>query len=74
MTETSTVVSVLASHQKVSNGSTGILLPGVVARVVKTDGSLAKVGEAGELRVKTPSAALRYSNNEEAYVYHVLRF
>lgn len=47
-------------------GCAGQLIPGVRARVVKADGTLAKVGEAGELVVKTPSLALRYMNNEKA--------
>jgi len=35
--------------------------------VVKSDGSLAGYGEAGELVIKTPSVALGYANNEQAY-------
>jgi 4-coumarate--CoA ligase len=47
-------------------GSAGQLIPGICVRVVKEDGSLAKLGEAGELVVKGPSMALRYLNNEHA--------
>lgn len=47
-------------------GSAGQLIPGVRARVVKVDGTLAKAGEPGELFVKSPSSALRYMNNEKA--------
>lgn len=47
-------------------GSAGQLNPGVVARVVKPDGSLAGFNEPGELRVKSPSLALGYWNNKEA--------
>jgi 4-coumarate--CoA ligase len=47
-------------------GSSGRLLPGVTARVVKPDGVFAGFGEPGELYVKTPSLALGYWNNEEA--------
>ncbi len=47
-------------------GSAGQLMPGCVARVIKSDGALGGVGEEGELVVKGPQMALRYSNNEEA--------
>ncbi|KAG6878294.1 hypothetical protein C0993_009300 [Termitomyces sp. T159_Od127] len=47
----------------------GQLLPGTIARAVKSDGSLAGYNEAGELYLKTPSVALGYANNEEANVY-----
>jgi len=47
-------------------GSAGQLIPGIVARVVKSDGSLASEGEQGELVVKGPSMALGYFNNEVA--------
>jgi acyl-CoA synthetase (AMP-forming)/AMP-acid ligase II len=43
-------------------------LPGIVARVVKEDGSLAGYEEPGELIIKTPSVALGYANNAQAYV------
>lgn len=49
-------------------GSAGQLIPGCVARVVKADGSLADYEEEGELVVTGPQMALRYTNNEEAYV------
>ncbi|CDO75538.1 hypothetical protein BN946_scf184776.g4 [Trametes cinnabarina] len=49
-----------------SLGSGGVLLPGCTARVVKPDGSLAKLGETGELIVSSPSIALGYLNNREA--------
>jgi 4-coumarate--CoA ligase len=55
------------ANQKIGvPGSAGRLNPGVVARVVKPDGSLAGYNEPGELRVKTPSLALGYLNNEQA--------
>lgn len=47
-------------------GSSGVLIPGIVARVRKADGSLASEGEQGELVVKGPSMALGYFNNERA--------
>ncbi|KDQ63355.1 hypothetical protein JAAARDRAFT_147584 [Jaapia argillacea MUCL 33604] len=67
MTETATSVANISIHQKVGTlGSAGTLVPGVVARVVRPDGSLAKIGEQGELFVKSPANALCYLNNEEA--------
>ncbi|OCH94583.1 phenylacetyl-CoA ligase [Obba rivulosa] len=67
MTETSTTVSWPNLYQKIGTpGSSGLLIPGAVARVVKDDGSLAKYGEPGQLVVRTPSQALGYLNNEEA--------
>lgn len=47
-------------------GSAGRLLPGVVARVMKADGTFAGFNEPGELQVKMPSLALGYWYNEEA--------
>ncbi len=67
MTETSTSVTMVPLSQKIGTlGSAGQLIPGVRARVIKADGTLAKTGESGELVVKTPSLALRYMNNEKA--------
>lgn len=67
MTETSTGVSMMSISQKVGTlGSAGQLLSGVRARVIKADGTLAGVGEPGELMVTGPSMALRYLNNEKA--------
>ena len=67
MTETCTTVSMWPITQKIGTlGSAGQLMPGNRARVVKEDGTFAKVGEQGELVVTGPSMALRYTNNEEA--------
>lgn len=67
MTETSTAISLPQINQHVGTpGSAGELLPGVVVRVVRPDGSLAPYGETGELAVKSPSNALGYLNNEDA--------
>jgi len=67
MTETSTTVAFPQLEQKVCTpGSAGRLVPGIIARVVKPDGSLAGYGEPGQLVVKGPAMALRYMNNEEA--------
>ncbi|TFY79307.1 hypothetical protein EWM64_g4705 [Hericium alpestre] len=67
MTETSTTLTLFPPSQKVGvAGSAGQMLPGMKFRVVKEDGSLAKVGEQGELVVSGPSMALRYTNDEKA--------
>ncbi|CAK5270899.1 unnamed protein product [Mycena citricolor] len=67
MTETSTAVSLWPLDSKRGkSGSAGHLLPGVVARIVKEDGTYGARGEAGELVVKSPSNALCYYNNKEA--------
>lgn len=67
MTETSTAISLPQINQHVGTpGSAGELLPGVVVRIVRPDGSLAPYGETGELAVKSPSNALGYLNNEDA--------
>ncbi|KAI0275161.1 amp dependent CoA ligase [Gloeopeniophorella convolvens] len=67
MTETSTSVSMVPPTQRIGTfGSAGQLIPGVRARIIKEDGTLAKVGEQGELVVQAPSSALGYLNNKEA--------
>jgi 4-coumarate--CoA ligase len=67
MTETCTTIAIVPPDQKFGTaGSAGRLIPGVLARVVKPDGSLAKEGEAGELVVTGPSMALGYYKNPEA--------
>lgn len=48
------------------SGSSGVLLPGVSARVERPDGSLADWGELGELVIKSPALALGYTNDSEA--------
>jgi 4-coumarate--CoA ligase len=47
--------------------SAGILVPGIVARVQRADGTYAGFNEPGELIIKTHSMASGYSNNEEAF-------
>ena len=70
MTETSTTLSMFPVTPKISAfGSGGQLLPGVRARVVKPDGTLANAGETGELVVQSPAMALGYFNDPEAYVW-----
>ena len=67
MTETSTAVSMWSIQSKRGLiGGAGQLLAGVTVRVIKSDGSVARRGERGELIVKSPSNAIGYYNNAEA--------
>lgn len=66
LTETFTTVALSPNDRPPTPASAGALIPGIVARVVKTDGSLAKLGEPGELVVRGPSMALGYYRNPEA--------
>ncbi|KAF8973603.1 amp dependent CoA ligase [Flammula alnicola] len=67
LTETSTGISALQNGRKLGTiGSSGELLPGIVAKVVKPDGSLAAEGEPGELLVKGPAMAMGYYENPAA--------
>lgn len=52
-------------NRRIATDAVGHLLPGFIARVVKSDGSLAGIGESGELYVKGPSLATHYVNNEK---------
>ncbi len=47
-------------------GCAGFLIPGVEARVVKEDGTLAQFGELGELYLKSPALSLGYYDNPTA--------
>ena len=75
MTETCTVVSLFPLSQRIGTpGSAGVFIPGLRARIVKPDGTVAKPGEPGELYVTGPSMALGYHNNEKACVeFHHVR-
>lgn len=67
MTETFTAIAMSPNTERIAApGSGGVLIPGIVARVVKPDGSLAKEGESGELVVTGPSMAMGYYKNPEA--------
>ena len=48
------------------NGSCGRLVSGMIAKVIKPDGSLAEIGEPGELYVKGPQIVMGYYRNDEA--------
>ena len=68
MTETATVSWPLM-HTKVAKlGSSGPLIPGMSAKVINSEGVLAKEGERGELWVKGPCLAMGYYENPKAYV------
>ncbi|KAF9465774.1 hypothetical protein BDZ94DRAFT_303366 [Collybia nuda] len=67
LTEMTTTVAMISGSQKRGPlGSGGQLLPGIQARVIRADGSLAGYGEEGELIVKGPAAALGYLDNQQA--------
>ncbi len=67
MTEVATMVAYLQLDKQVGTlGCAGILLPGITARVVRPDGTLAGLGELGELYVKGPSLAIGYLDNPAA--------
>jgi 4-coumarate--CoA ligase len=67
MPETSTAVTMTSALEKIGKpGSAGVAVPGCRFRIVKEDGTLAKLGERGELVVKSPSNALRYWENPKA--------
>ena len=70
LTESSASIAMFSTESKIGvPGSAGRLLPGVVARVMKADGTFAEFDEPGELQVKMPSLALGYWKNEEACVH-----
>jgi long-subunit acyl-CoA synthetase (AMP-forming) len=46
--------------------STGILIPGQEARIVRDDGTEANVDEVGELYLRGRNVAMGYYNNEKA--------
>ena len=67
MTETATTICMVPPWQKVGTiGSAGTIVPGIEARVVKSDGEDAGPGERGELVVTGPSMAIGYLNNDQA--------
>ncbi|KIK61693.1 hypothetical protein GYMLUDRAFT_42715 [Collybiopsis luxurians FD-317 M1] len=56
----------LNGRGKLIPGSSGILLPGMEARIVRDDGSEAEFDEVGELWLKSPNVSPGYWNNETA--------
>ncbi|KAJ7855940.1 amp dependent CoA ligase [Mycena olivaceomarginata] len=65
-TETPAILTMTPFSRPFTSGSAGTLLPGVQARVVKSDGTLAGYNEPGEFVIKSPSLALGYYKNREA--------
>jgi long-subunit acyl-CoA synthetase (AMP-forming) len=49
-----------------TKGSTGILIPGMEGKILREDGSDARVDEPGELWVRGGNVALGYWKNEKA--------
>jgi len=67
MTETCTTVTMTPLSQRLGTpGSVGHFLPGIRAKVVKSDGTLAGYDEAGELVATGPNMTLGYANNPQA--------
>ncbi|KAG1855928.1 hypothetical protein F4604DRAFT_1590599 [Suillus subluteus] len=60
------IPGMLDGRAKNKPGSAGILIPGVEARVVRPDGSLAGPNEPGELLIRGGSAVLGYKGNDKA--------
>ncbi|KAF9463529.1 amp dependent CoA ligase [Collybia nuda] len=60
------VAALQSPMQRINDGSCGQLLPGIVAKVVRADGTLARPNETGELVMSSPSNALGYIGNDEA--------
>jgi acyl-CoA synthetase (AMP-forming)/AMP-acid ligase II len=74
MTETCTVISLFPPSQRIGTpGSAEVFIPGIRARMVKPDGSLAKSGEHGELYITGPSMALRYYNEKACVEFRYVR-
>ncbi|KZT00929.1 phenylacetyl-CoA ligase [Laetiporus sulphureus 93-53] len=67
LTETCAAVSLWPVSSKVGTpGSAGQLISGTIAKVVRPDGTLAGVGEPGELWLKGGQITLGYHRNEQA--------
>ena len=56
----------LGGRGKLLPGSTGVLLPGMEARIVRDDGSEANFNEVGELWLRSHNISPGYWNNEKA--------
>ncbi|KAF9810705.1 hypothetical protein IEO21_06839 [Rhodonia placenta] len=67
MTETAVIVAMPRHDKKIGTpGSSGVLIPGTTARVLRPDGTLAARNEPGHLIVTGPSMASGYFKNEKA--------
>ena len=67
LTETCCAITLGPTDKRIGAlGSAGQIVPGIVARIIKPDGTFGRHGEQGELIVQTPASALCYSNNERA--------
>jgi len=67
MTECCAAATIWPIEQKVATpGSVGQLIPGTVAKLLKFDGTLAGVGEPGELLLQGGQLSLGYYKNEAA--------
>jgi 4-coumarate--CoA ligase len=67
MTETCTATTMWPLKSKRgTSGSSGHIMPGIMGKVVKPDGTLAKHGEEGEFYLHSPSNAICYANNRQA--------
>lgn len=67
ITEASGAVSMIPVQQKAGTwGSVGRLMPGIRARLLKSDGTYGGPGELGELMIYSPSNALGYVDDEQA--------
>lgn len=60
------IPGMLNGRAKNKPGSAGILAPGIEARVVRPDGSLAGPNEPGELLIRGGSATMGYKGNDKA--------
>ncbi|KAG5729577.1 putative 4-coumarate--CoA ligase 1 [Termitomyces sp. T112] len=60
------VPGILGGKGKFVPGATGILLPGMEARIVRDDGTEADFNEPGELYLKSPNISPGYWNNEKS--------
>ncbi|KAF8128314.1 phenylacetyl-CoA ligase [Mycena galopus ATCC 62051] len=65
-TEAPAAITMTPISRPFTAGSAGNLMPGMQARLIKSDGSLAGYNEPGELLVKSPSLALGYYKNKKA--------
>jgi len=66
LTETISVSSVDPDVKIAKVGSSGMLLPGVEAKIVKPNGALGGDGERGELLLRSPCQTPGYLDNDEA--------